>query len=877
MVDVTEGIYDVGTVSIENGSDQLIGTGTFWLATGERYDEVYVAGQRVLVKSIDADGAATLALPWDQPDVVDSPYVWSFRSQLRIDPTMTQAKIRDLITFYKMGGVRGTRELTSAAGEIVVDDLNKALIFNRSGGIAVSIAEAGANGQFVDGWATTLKNAGSGLVTITPDEGAINGQPYLELPAGAGAFLWASAGNYFALVFSNLDGADGGSIFVQPAAPGTGYAPGSIWIDSDSATLDLYSLTGDPLAWADTGLDLRGLPGADGIDGASALTVVRVVATANVNIASALENGDTLNGVVLATGDLVLLPGQTSAAENGVYVVAASGAAARHSDFNTFDGHCGRYFSVMEGTSKADTLWRCTSNKGGTLGATAIVMSEFTSGGRERLVANRIYYVRADLGAATVTIATPGVWTLNAHGLSNDDPVVVSIKPDTTAATISAANPAVVTMTNTFAAGQPIKFFSTGYLPAGVIAGTVYYVLASGLSGASFQFSTAPGGAAVNTTAISSSFTNGSTTVTAGAAHNLKVGQLVRFAGSVATNFSAGVDYFVLSVPTSTTFTVSATNGGSAISAGSTVSGGTVVQTGTHYVNKSGTLPTGLAEGTTYYARGVTLNTFELAAAPGGASIATSGTQSGTFNISTGNDNNNGLAATRAGAFLTVQKAIDAVATLDIGTNTVTAQLADSLYLAGAVASGPWLGSGNVQIFGNAALPGNVIINPTGGVCFTAQNSSTLSVAYCEMRGNVGVFAKTNGIISVVGAVRFGPTNAYQVYATGNGSVTFEANYTITGGALAHVIAEFGGIITGTSKTVTIVGVPAFTTFAQSTRSGSYIGYYLNTFLGSATGQRFNAASGSFIDVNLAGVSYLPGDAAGLGTNYGTSPYGLYQ
>ncbi|MBV5268987.1 MAG: hypothetical protein JZU55_02550, partial [Afipia sp.] len=125
----------------------------------------------------------------------------------------------------------------------------------------------------------------------------------------------------------------------------------------------------------------NGTNGTNGIDGASALTVVRVAATTNVTIASALENGDSLDGVTLATNDLVLLAGQSAPEENGVYVVAASGAASRASAFAAYNDHPGRYFSVMEGTAGADKLYRCTSDKGGTLGTTAIVISEFTSGG----------------------------------------------------------------------------------------------------------------------------------------------------------------------------------------------------------------------------------------------------------------------------------------------------------------------------------------------------------------------------------------------------------------------------------------------------------------------------------------------------------------
>jgi hypothetical protein len=165
---------------------------------------------------------------------------------------------------------------------------------------------------------------------------------------------------------------------------GTTYSPGNVvrhagssyWATVESTNKE-PTVAGD---WADYWVLLAeaGTDGTDGVDGASALTVVRVATTTNVNVASALENGDTLDGVALATGDLVLLAGQTAAADNGVYVVPASGTASRHSSFNTYDAICGAYFSVMEGTAGADKLYRCVSDRGGTLGSTDIEITEFS-------------------------------------------------------------------------------------------------------------------------------------------------------------------------------------------------------------------------------------------------------------------------------------------------------------------------------------------------------------------------------------------------------------------------------------------------------------------------------------------------------------------
>lgn len=72
-----------------------------------------------------------------------------------------------------------------------------------------------------------------------------------------------------------------------------------------------------------------------------------------------------------------------------------------------------------------------------------------------------------EVGTATVTIATPGVVSKTAHGLTTNDPVY---------------------------------FTTTGALPTGITAGTTYYVIATGLTADAFQFSTTVGGSAVNTT-----------------------------------------------------------------------------------------------------------------------------------------------------------------------------------------------------------------------------------------------------------------------------------------------------------------------------------------------------------------------------------------
>lgn len=109
---------------------------------------------------------------------------------------------------------------------------------------------------------------------------------------------------------------------------------------------------------------------------AGAVAVARVCATANVAIATGLENNDTIDGMTLVTGDVVLLTGQTNSAENGLYTVVASGAASRTPPYTVWGNLTGLIVLVKDGDDRDDTVWRSRANLGGTLGTTAILFSQ---------------------------------------------------------------------------------------------------------------------------------------------------------------------------------------------------------------------------------------------------------------------------------------------------------------------------------------------------------------------------------------------------------------------------------------------------------------------------------------------------------------------
>lgn len=104
---------------------------------------------------------------------------------------------------------------------------------------------------------------------------------------------------------------------------------------------------------------------------------VRVATTANGALATAYENGDTVDGVTLATGDRILLKNQTTGSENGIYTVNASGTPTRATDADAnADVTAGLATFVSEGTANGNTAWLLTTDDPIVLGTTALVFTQ---------------------------------------------------------------------------------------------------------------------------------------------------------------------------------------------------------------------------------------------------------------------------------------------------------------------------------------------------------------------------------------------------------------------------------------------------------------------------------------------------------------------
>ena len=118
---------------------------------------------------------------------------------------------------------------------------------------------------------------------------------------------------------------------------------------------------------------------ANGLDVKSS---VRAATTAAGTLASDFTNGDSIDGVTLATNDRILIKDQATGSENGIYTVNASGAPTRATDFDAdSEVTAGAFTFVEEGTANGDCGFVLSTNGSITVGSTALTFTQFSGAG----------------------------------------------------------------------------------------------------------------------------------------------------------------------------------------------------------------------------------------------------------------------------------------------------------------------------------------------------------------------------------------------------------------------------------------------------------------------------------------------------------------
>lgn len=226
-----------------------------------------------------------------------------------------------------------------------------------------------------------------------------------------------------------------------------------------------------------------------------------------------------------------------------------------------------------------------------------------------------------------------------------------------------------------------------------------------------------------------------------------------------------------------------------------------------------------------------------------------------------GSDSNDGLANTSGGAFLTIQKAIDTAAALDLSIYNVIIDVADGTYTGGLTLKS-YVGGGYILIRGNTTTPANVLLNVTGN-CVYGEDCGNWQLS------GVKLVSTSRGIYLIgrsalkISLIDFGACTYHHMLIESGARVRATGNWTISGGSgSAHIGLNYGGSFVAASLTCTITGTPALTYFVDAS-IGSNATLQAMTFSGSATGTRYSATMNSVIQTYGGGSTYLPGNVAG--------------
>ncbi len=581
---------------------------------------------------------------------------------------------------------------------------------------------------------------------------------------------------------------------------------------------------------------------------------VTVASTVNIPTLSGLLTIDT---VTLVAGETVLVKNQSTAADNGIYVVSA-GAWTRSVGADVWEEFIGAIVFVVEGT-QTGSAWFCTAQPGGTLGVTAINWSNFS-------VAST-YTAGTGLTLAGTQFSITPVGAAGTYGSASAVPVfVTNASGQVTSVTntaISIANTAVSglgTMStqnaNTVAiTGGTLDAVTIGGTTAGAITGTTitantqFVGAGTGLTGTASGLSIG-GNAATATSAGSATTAVTATNLAGGATGSLPYQSAAATTAMLPAGSNGQVLTLASGVPswaTPTTGTVTSVSGTGTVS-GISLSG-TVTSTGN--LTLGGTLdlsaPPAIGgttantiTGTTITANTKFVGPYFDAANSGGGALRNA---SGTAQLQWGSGGGNNISLDVA---TNINPANAAVAISPTGTGTVTinpatASTMNNVAIGGTTAlAGTFTDlriNGTLSLAGSTGTAGYVLTsngasaptwqanangltitddtttNATRYLTFTS--ASTGSITGANVSSTKLAFNPSTGALT---ATSLTPTNALDVAYGGTGATTLTG--VLKGNGTSAFTAATAGtdyVAPGTATTFT-----ALQTFAGTSSNASH-------------------------------------------------------
>lgn len=298
------------------------------------------------------------------------------------------------------------------------------------------VRDDGSGPYFIDvttGAVSQIGDGGGGGGTVTNDEGTLtedniilgNGGNDVKRVGGlstdgTSGLLLGEAGSSVGKV--TMRNATSGSVTIEPVTGALG-----------SSTL---------LAPAASGTIATTQNITDAVTGLSWKAPCRVATTVAGTLATSFENGDTVDGVVLATGDRILLKNQAAGAENGLYTVNASGAPTRTTDADSGTEILNASVLITAGTTNANRQYTCNTVGPITINVTSLTFVQINASGGS-VATDPIWQAAGDIvyatGAAAAVRLAKGTalqgLRINAGATA---PEWATIEPTITASTVAA-------------------------------------------------------------------------------------------------------------------------------------------------------------------------------------------------------------------------------------------------------------------------------------------------------------------------------------------------------------------------------------------------------------------------------------------------------
>ncbi len=160
---------------------------------------------------------------------------------------------------------------------------------------------------------------------------------------------------------------------------------------------------------------------------------VRVITTSNITLSGGAPT--VVDGVTLSLNDRILVTGQSTASQNGIYTVSVLGTGSngtwiRSTDTNaTGELDSGTIVMVTEGSSYADTSWKLTTNDPIVIGTTALTFEINTGNAFGTISANGTSVI-SNSASGTVTFSTGN--NIVITGNAGTDTITFAVKDNPT-------------------------------------------------------------------------------------------------------------------------------------------------------------------------------------------------------------------------------------------------------------------------------------------------------------------------------------------------------------------------------------------------------------------------------------------------------------